>query len=61
MNLIFYKKENLIFKRSFCLIFSVLIAVPFFAAENTGAITGTGEVFRVFQEYLNFLQIIPQR
>jgi plastocyanin len=34
------------FKRLFCLIFPVLIAVPVFAGENTGSITGKVEVFR---------------
>lgn len=34
------------FKSLFCLIFSILIAVPVFAAENTGTITGRVEVFR---------------
>lgn len=34
------------FKSLFCLIFSILIAVPVFAAENTGTITGKVEMFR---------------
>jgi plastocyanin len=34
------------FRGLFCLIFSVLIAVPVFAAENTGTITGKVKVFR---------------
>jgi hypothetical protein len=34
------------FKKLCCLIFSVLIAVPVFAGENTGSITGKVEVFR---------------
>ncbi len=34
------------FKRLFCLIFSVLVAVPVFAGEKTGTITGKVEVFR---------------
>ncbi len=34
------------FKRLFCLIFSVLITVPVFADENTGSITGKVKVFR---------------
>ncbi len=34
------------FKRLFCLIFSVLIAVPAFAGENTGSISGEVKVFR---------------
>ena len=46
MNLIFYKKESIMFKRLFCMIFIVLIAVPAFAVEKTGTITGKVEVFR---------------
>lgn len=34
------------FKRLFCIIFAVLIAVPVFAVEKTGTITGKVEVFR---------------
>ncbi len=34
------------FKRLFCLIFSVLITVPVFADENTGSITGKVKVSR---------------
>ncbi len=34
------------FKRLFCLIFSVLITVPVLADENTGSITGKVKVFR---------------
>jgi plastocyanin len=34
------------FKRLYCLIFSVLIAVPVLADENTGSITGKVKVFR---------------
>ncbi|MAF33407.1 MAG: hypothetical protein CL941_05565 [Desulfobacter sp.] len=34
------------FKRLYCLIFSVLIAVPVFAGENTGSIIGEVKVFR---------------
>ncbi len=34
------------FRMLFCLIFSILITVPVFAAENTGTITGKVEVFR---------------
>ncbi len=34
------------FRRLFCLIFSVLIAVPVFAGENTGTISGKVKVFR---------------
>ena len=34
------------FKRLYCLIFSVLIAVPVFASENTGSIIGEVKVFR---------------
>ncbi len=34
------------FKRLFCMIFPVLIAVPAFAVEKTGTITGKVEVFR---------------
>ncbi len=34
------------FRKLFCVIFSVLIAVPVFAGENTGSITGKVEVFR---------------
>ena len=34
------------FKRLYCLIFSVLIAVPVFAGENSGSIGGEVKVFR---------------
>ncbi len=34
------------FKRLYCLIFSVLIAVPVFAGENTGSISGKVKIFR---------------
>jgi plastocyanin len=34
------------FKRLFCMIFPVLIAVPVFAVEETGTVTGKVEVFR---------------
>ncbi len=34
------------FKRLFCLIFSVLVAVPVFAGEKSGTITGKVKVFR---------------
>jgi len=35
-----------VFKNLYCLIFSVLIAVPVFADENTGSISGEVKIFR---------------
>ncbi len=40
------KKDLLMFKSLYCLIFSVLIAAPVFAGENTGSISGKVKVFR---------------
>ncbi len=34
------------FKSLYCLIFSVLIAIPVFASENTGSISGKVKIFR---------------
>ncbi len=49
------------FKSLYCLIFSVLIAVPVFAGENTGSISGKVKVFRARRsaDVVVFLADVP--
>ncbi|HEB31205.1 MAG TPA: hypothetical protein ENI15_10080 [Spirochaetes bacterium] len=55
------KKDILMFKRLYCLIFSVLIAAPVFAGENTGSISGKVKVLRARRsaDVVVFLADVP--
>ncbi len=57
----YFKKEGKVSRKLFCLIFSVLIAVPVFAGENTGSITGKVKVFRARRsaDVVVYLQDVP--